>query len=609
MRISMAKGQLDAGSSPSITETLLVRPQPGSGGSDARKSADPGDHDGLPDNSFPKAASQSTRTVETARLRAVAYCRVSTKRQAENELSLVEQQAEIERFCARKGWVLVAEYVERGASGTSGRRPVLQKMLGDARSRPRPFEIVVVFNLSRFFRNLVESETTRATLAKSGIQVHSAQQDFGIGKEAKFFRQLVSATDEFSSDTNAEQVKTMMIANSAAGWWNGSKPPFGYRTEIALRLGKKDKKVLQVDPAEAHVVRRIFALYLSGESGSSPMGLKAICTTLNAEHVGLRNKPFLTSTISDILKRRTYVGTYFYNTKDSRTNLARDPSEWIAVPVPSLVSQADFDAVQARLATNHPRVTAPRTVNSPTLLAGLGTCGHEGCGSGLLLMTGKGGQHRYYTCQKKRTQSATACGSKARPMAEVDAAVIDAVERLILAPDRIELLLAGLLEESNEALARRRADLGRLRAEKTRADAALTAIWQVIEAGAASALDADVAERMVRARGNIKRLGDEIRLIEDQSSMPSRRITPEIVARFADRVRSALRGSDPALRQGYVRLLISEVVLAGSELQIRGSKKALEAAVAARRNGDAEVLTFAQSWCARNDSNVRPSDS
>ncbi len=542
------------------------------------------------------------------RLRAVSYERVSTKDQEENALSLAEQRSAAQRYCDSKGWDLVNFYREKGASATNARRPMLQTMAADAELTPRPFDVVVVLNQSRFFRDSYLSETYYRRLEAAGVEFVSATQNYGTGKEANFTRRLIGLVDELASTTNGEQVQSMMIANAASGWWNGSKPPFGYETCFAVRVGKKDKKRLKIDAAEASIVRRIFQLYLFGEPGCRPAGLKAIASKLNHEGVRIRNKPFLTSTISDILHRNAYVGTYYYNMKDSRSGKPRDSSEWVAVPVPPLVSQADFDAVQARLAHNHPKVTAPRTVNSPTLLAGIGTCGHDDCGAGLLLMTGKGGMHRYYTCQKKRTQSAKACGAKARRMADVDGAVLDAIERLILAPGRIEPLLAGLLEQSDEAAAERRADLGRLSAEKTRANAALAAIWETIEAGIASPKDADVADRMTRTRSTIKRCGDEIRLIEDHVSTPSRRITPEVVAKFSETVRSALRGHDFGLRQDYVRLLIDNVVLSASGLTIRGSKKALEHAVGAQRASDGRVLTFAQKWCARLDSNQRPQD-
>lgn len=46
-----------------------------------------------------------------------------------------------------------------------------------------------------------------------------------------------------------------MLENARQGFWNGSTPAYGYRTEVAERRGNKDKKVLVLQDAEARVVR------------------------------------------------------------------------------------------------------------------------------------------------------------------------------------------------------------------------------------------------------------------------------------------------------------------------------------------------------------------
>lgn len=106
--------------------------------------------------------------------RAVGYCRVSTKAQAASGLSLGEQEAEIGRLCERKGFDLIDMRIEPGASGRSGRRPVLQKLVQDAASAQRTFDVVVFLNFSRFFRNLFESEFYRAKFLRHGVEMVSA---------------------------------------------------------------------------------------------------------------------------------------------------------------------------------------------------------------------------------------------------------------------------------------------------------------------------------------------------------------------------------------------------------------------------------------------------
>jgi hypothetical protein len=47
-----------------------------------------------------------------------AYLRISTGRQAENDLSIPDQRRQIEQYCAARGWAMVEAYVERGSSAT-----------------------------------------------------------------------------------------------------------------------------------------------------------------------------------------------------------------------------------------------------------------------------------------------------------------------------------------------------------------------------------------------------------------------------------------------------------------------------------------------------------
>ena len=73
-----------------------------------------------------------------------------------------------------------------------------------------------------------------------------------------------------------------------------------------------------------------------------------------------------------------------------------------------------------------------------------------------------------------------------------------------------------------------------------------------------------------------------------------------MLARFGKLLGQSLRGDNPALRQAYVRLLIDEVTVEGDQIQIRGSRKALERAmVATAASCSAKVPSFAREWRAR----------
>jgi Resolvase, N terminal domain len=73
----------------------------------------------------------------TAPVRASLYLRVSTGRQADNDLSIPDQRRQAKGYCASRGWEIVADYVEPGVSATDDRRPEFQRMI-DAASTKLP---------------------------------------------------------------------------------------------------------------------------------------------------------------------------------------------------------------------------------------------------------------------------------------------------------------------------------------------------------------------------------------------------------------------------------------------------------------------------------------
>lgn len=62
------------------------------------------------------------------------------------------QLREVREYCARRGWQVFGEYVDRGISGSKERRPELDRLLADCRKRY--VDAVVVYRYDRFARSL-----------------------------------------------------------------------------------------------------------------------------------------------------------------------------------------------------------------------------------------------------------------------------------------------------------------------------------------------------------------------------------------------------------------------------------------------------------------------
>lgn len=539
--------------------------------------------------------------------RAAAYVRVSTNRQAEHETSLADQVAAITTYCNARDIELAEVFREPGASATDDNRPQFQAMIEAATARERPFDLIIVHSFSRFFRDQFEFERYRRKLAKAKVSLVSITQDVGEGATGDLVRSILSKFDEYQSAETAKHVRRSMIANARDGFWNGSTPPLGYKVVIAERRGDKDKKVLAVDETEAPIVRKIFSLYLEGDSASGPLGIKKIVSWLNGRNYTYRGKPFHVSSVDVVLRRTTYMGTHYFNQKDSRTGERRPPEEWVPVAVPAIIDEETFQTVQARLGQRNPRHTPARVVSGPTLLIGIARCGCPDCGGAMTIRTGKSGQYRYYTCSRRATRGETACTGRSIRMEKLDGIVLDALEQRVLAPGRLPELLTSFLEKSDESDQRRREELAMLRGAKTNSEGALNRLYELVEQGLASPSDRDFAERLTHHRQRVAALTTDITSLERQLASNQRRITPDVLGRFGKLLRDSLRSDNPALRQAYTRLFIDEVTVETDRVQIRGSRKALERAViATAASGGTKVPSFAREWRTRQDSNLWP---
>ena len=77
----------------------------------------------------------------SAPVRAALYLRVSTGRQAENDLSIPDQRRQAKGYCTSRGWEIVADYVEPGVSATDDRRPEFLRMIDAATTKPPAFNV------------------------------------------------------------------------------------------------------------------------------------------------------------------------------------------------------------------------------------------------------------------------------------------------------------------------------------------------------------------------------------------------------------------------------------------------------------------------------------
>lgn len=536
--------------------------------------------------------------------RALGYVRVSTQRQAEGGISLDNQEQRLTAHCTQRGIELVDIYRDGGLSGTTDNRPGLQALFEHAMRPGSGITEIGVYSFSRLFRDHYLLEHYRRKLKRAGVRIVAITQEVGQDAEGDLVRSVLSNFDEYQSRQTAKFTMDTMRRNAEAGFWNGAVAPFGYISEIAEMRGPKAKKRLVIEPSEALVVQQMYRMKRIGV-GRAPMGYKKIVSHLNATGATLRGRKWHVSNVRDVLTRSTYRGIHLYGVKDTRNGVKRPEEEWQKVAVPVIIPEHEWLEVQAGIVRNSRHVTPPSFVSGPTMLAGIAKCGHPECGHALTIATGKGGRYRYYRCSRRLRRGETVCPGISMRDKALETVVIDAMAERLLRPERLQTLLANLLDDSSSAVRERQAHLKALRTERTRVEGAIQNMFDFIEQGIVSPRDADFTARLANQRTRRADLEQEILLVERQLSTSDRRVTLEAVDRLGEVILAKLRSEDSSVRQGYARRFIEKVVVAPGTITITGPIKSLELAANDEPEQRAPMVpSLDREWCRLQDSNL-----
>ena len=533
------------------------------------------------------------------RLRAALYLRVSTGRQAEHDLSIPDQRAQTAAWAAARDWSLVAEYIEPGASATDDKRPEFQRMIERACDGDNPFDVIVVHSYSRFFRDAFGLEFYVRKLAKHGVKLVSMTQELGDDPAQVMMRQVISLFDEYQSKENAKHVLRSMKENARQGFWNGSKPPFGYRTIEVERRGTKIKKRLEIDPVEAEQVQFMFKLLVGGHEGCPPMGVKAVATWLNDKGYRTRQGGMWSiGTVHQLLTNPVYGGRWRFNHVDSRTRRRKADAEHIFADAPAIIPPAHFEQVQQLLKDRNPRVAPPRSVTGPILLTGLAFCSL--CEGAMSLRTGtskSGKVHRYYACSTCARKGKKACPGRTVQMDRLDYLVMRHLMDKLLSTERLTELLSTLASRRAERAAAVDARLAALEREAANAEDKLKRLYKLVEDGVAE-LDDLLKDRIATLRNDRDRTREALARAKGNVKAKAE-VTDEAVARFGDMMRQRLQEGDTPARKAWLTSIVDRIEVDEGKIRLFGRKDVLEQCVIAGVSGSPGVRTFVPKWRTR----------
>lgn len=231
---------------------------------------------------------------------AALYIRVSTDDQT--EYSPDAQKRLLIEYAKKNNLSVSNEYIfiEEGISGTKAdKRPQFQKMIGIAKSKEHPIDVILVWKFSRFARNQEESIVYKSLLKRNNVDVISVSEPVVDGPFGSLIERIIEWMDEYYSIRLAEEVKRGMTEKALRGQYQ-TYAPFGYKLENG---------VLYPDEETADIIKYIYnSYYYEGQ------GYFAIARNLN--QMGIKTKrgnPFENRTVKYILQNPVYKGYVRWN--------------------------------------------------------------------------------------------------------------------------------------------------------------------------------------------------------------------------------------------------------------------------------------------------------
>jgi site-specific DNA recombinase len=507
-------------------------------------------------------------------MKVAIYARVSTENQ-EARGTIGSQLALLRERVKAHDHELVAEFCDDGYSGARLDRPGLDALRDAAEAGL--IEAVWCLCPDRLARMYAYQVIVLDELARHGVRVlftdAPALED---DPQARLLTQVQGVIAEYERAKLAERYRRGKLWRARLGEVIFWKAPYGYRR---ITRGASTMAHLVVYDAEAAVVRGIFEEYVAG--GHS---VRQIVRRLNADGIPSPSgkQVWSCSVVGRLLRNQTYTGRIYYN----RTESVPDPrpgrkarqrlrprEQWIAIDVPRIISDEQFEAAQ-RVSRNNSQFSPRHSEPGAYLLRHLLKCG--ACAVSLRCHRMRARNqvyHRYYYCPNH--DPIRAGGEQRRcPERNIRADALDdfvfTQVRAVL--ERPDVLLAG--EHALGAQGPSPADelltaqLGRL---ERRAEAALLERRRLVDLYQGGFIElTEFKRRTTEVDARHKDLQDQRRtLIDQRAALSQHNRLRQRIAGFARRASSAIDGLSFEQRQRLLRMVLEEVRVSGCQVDLR----------------------------------------
>ena len=339
--------------------------------------------------------------------RVAAYARVSSGKDEMLHSLSAQISYYSELIQSHPGWLYCGVFSDEAYTGTKDNRTGFQNLISECRSGN--IDLIITKSISRFARNTVTLLETVRELKLLGIDVFFEEQNIHtLSGDGELMMTILASYAQAESLSASENQKWRIRKAFENGEIVNLRFLFGYRINGAK---------IEIDPAQADIVREVFERAVNGES------FTAIAKDLNNRNITrcLGGK-WNSQRIRDLLSNEKYLGNALLQKKYRNNHLEKKlihndgqlPKYYAEGTHDAIIDEELFAKAQGILTDLAKRRD---TLKKPKLSAFSGMIVCDNCGAKYKRTTSKG-KHAWQ-CKTFLTQGKTFCPSRQIPEEEL----------------------------------------------------------------------------------------------------------------------------------------------------------------------------------------------
>jgi DNA invertase Pin-like site-specific DNA recombinase len=375
------------------------------------------------------------------KLRCAVYTRKSSEEGLEQEFNSLHAQREagLSYIASQKseGWIALPDhYDDGGISGGTLERPALRRLLCDVEAGL--IDVVVVYKIDRLSRSLTDFAKLVEVFERHNLTFVSVTQQFNTTTSmGRLTLNILLSFAQFEREVIGERIRDKFAASRKKGMWMGGWPPLGYEVQ---------NRRLVVVEREAALVRRIFDRFAkTGSALSLARELNSAGEVTKRRRCadGARGGTAWTKgAVYKVLANRIYLGEAVHKGVGY-------PGEHAAI-----IDQRAWDKAHGAMAEPAHRRGASTRAQVPALLKGL-IHGPNRRPMSPSHTRRRGRIHRYYVAREAIANGYDSCPVSSVPAADVEAAVLDHIRKLLAAPELVARTWATAKQEGDDDITER----------------------------------------------------------------------------------------------------------------------------------------------------------